>query len=898
MTVTTGPTQPNPSHHVKLTDGTDTVGLVLVDAYGRPDARGFQNNPLGQPIKIMQGQSTYSDSAPPWDNIEMKDFGGGMGKRDFDNDKSGYYWGLRAYTHDGKFMIGPEPVWTGGLYRYWPYSFDGYVWHELNATNTKLAVQFTTTSTTEITYIHIVAKGDVTQLIASIRADDAGSPGALVGSSSISNFFPAPTDTDEYVLTINTGALTNATAYWLLIDGSGITPSRTPARILCASFVNLADDVKKYVAATSTWTAIGTYRPFHVLGKRYTDNRFHFFELKGAQFAAIQFDDGTTSSLHINGDQGVIKAGGSATDVTLDSGFATWAADEAIGSVMIIMAGAGSTQPRNFRVIEDNNATSSGDTLFKFTNDPWDVAPDATSEVAIVASNKWTGITPNFSGESPTNQWTNKQVTDVLVANQAAYFAHGDDNAMSRLRVYNSTGTWTAEWTLEAATSKYTYLGINTDPRGAYIWGAKGGYPAKIAKAPAVDCSGTSAAADLVFDTEMAVGSLGDRITNLVVYGEDYGQLHVLKENGLFRLNVASDNTDYVTEIPITGLPPTKDWRNGHAAVVHDYGLFLSWHDTIMRYYRNNIDNVGLNNRDTVTPKDYRGVITALTSYPGMLIAAIDAGDSGYSTVNAWNGTGWCNLFTAPIKGYRIQSIYIQPIPGDNVDRLWINCADTNLWIPISVNPYEHPTSTYNSYNQAWDATIQMGMMFAGRKMLPKYWSEMQFHVYNDEYKEVVSVQDTHHVGLYDHALNTLYGYDPAEVSVSSSDEIAIDYALPYIKPKITIRGAMPASYFALDALIFKAIVFDKTRRSNVLTVRIADRDKDLGGDYDDYMTADAKYNKLLAWEGSSKLTMTSSVGVMDNKSVFLTIGGIRLLSIERDDMTTTYLAQIVVYET
>ena len=706
------------------------------------------------------------------------------------------------------------------------------------------------------------------------------------------------TDTGEYVITYASGALSNSTVYWLVFYGD-MTETWDEIKILGADS-SAAPDSKKgtTVPAWSALYYLEGYAPFYVLGKRYTDNRPHFFELKGAHFAALQFDDGTTSSLFINGDQGVIKAGGSATDVTLDSGFATWAADEAIGSVMIIMAGAGSTQPRNFRVIEDNNATSSGDTLFKFTNDPWDVAPDATSEVAIVASNKWTLITPNFSGESPTNQWTNKQVTDVLVANQAAYFAHGDDNAMSRLRVYNSTGTWTAEWTLEAATSKYTYLGINTDPRGAYIWGAKGGYPAKIAKAPAVDCSGTSAAADLVFDTEMAVGSLGDRITNLVVYGEDYGQLYVLKENGLFRLNVASDDTDYVTEVSITGLPPTKDWRNGRAAVVHDYGLFLSWHDTIMRYYRNNIDNVGLNNRDTVTPKDYRGVITALTSYPGMLIAAIDAGDSGYSTVNAWNGTGWCNLFTAPIKGLRIQSIYIQPIPGDNVKRLWIGCADTSLWIPISVNPYEHPTSTYNSYNQAWDATMQMGMMFAGRKMLPKYWREMQFHVYNDEYTEFSSPQDTHHVGLYDYALNNLYGYDPAEVLVSFFDEIAIDYAFPYIKPKITIRGAIPNSYFALDALVFKAIVFDETRRSNVLTVRIADRDKDLGGDYDDYLTADAKYNKLLAWEGSSKLTMTSSVGIMDNKSVFLTIGGIRLLSIERDDMTTTYLAQIVVYET
>lgn len=893
MTVTTGPTEINPTHHIKLASSTAEVGLILVDGYGKPDVRGFQRNPTGQPIKMYSGVAKYDDSMPPWTPVTMSDFSGGMGKREFDNDRSGYYWGRRAYTHDGKFMIGPEPVWTTGLYRYWPHVFALYTWHPMTATYPYMATKFTTTSTTAITSVHFIAKGDITELKVSIYSDSGGSPNAIVGTGATVS---SETETGEHVVTVATGALSSATDYWLVFQAT-LTGSET-VYILGADDSDSPDSKKR--TSLSAWVALyytSGYAPFYVLGSTNVDRRFEFVEYKGSLFAVANYNDTTQTAFSINGDQGVVKAGSTTTDVTLDSGFATWTADEAIGSIMVIMAGIGSTQPRNFRVIEDNNATSSGDTLFKFTNDPFDVAPDATSEVAIVASNKWTTITPDITGSNP---WTGLKVTDVLAVNDAIYFAHGDANDMTRLRIYNSTGTWTAEWNVEAADSECTHLAQATDPEGSWIWKAKGGNPAKIAKAPSVDCSGTGAAADLVWETEISVADTGMRITKMLEFGEDYGQLHILKENGLYKINLASDDTDYITRIPISAFPNTKDWRNGRTAVVHDTYLYFSWHDTVLRYYRNYLDNIGPNSQDVSTPQEYRGVIKSMVSYPGMLIVAIDAGTDGYSTVNAYNGSGWCNLFTAPVKGYRIHNISVQSIPGDAVDRLWISCYYHRLWIPISVNPYEHIVSgnNYNRYNQAWDATLMMGMIYAGRKMLPKYWKEMQFHVYNNEYKEFVSAQDTHHVGMYDYALNTLYSYDPDDVSTRTYDEIEIGYSLPYIKPEITIRGAMPSSYFALDALIFKAAVLEETNWIDTLTVRIADRDKNLNGDYDDYLTAAEKLAQLTTWSRGTVLTMTSNVEEIDSKSVFIARGGIRLIRIEHnDDNTTSYLCQIICYE-
>ena len=396
-----------------------------------------------------------------------------------------------AYTHDGKFMIGPQPVWTGGLYRYWPYRFFLYTWHRLTASYPYMATKFTTTSTTDITYIHFVAKGDVKSLQVWIAADSGGSPGAVVGTKvEIS----AATETDEYVLTYASGALSNATTYWLVFHGNE-AETWDEIKILGADAAGAytAPDSKEgtTVPVWSSLYYLGGWAPFYVVGTRYSDRKYTYFEYKGALFTVNRKDDATTSGLAINGDQGVVKAGSTTTDVTLDSGFATWTADEAIGSIMVIMAGTGSTQPRNFRVIEGNDNTgdtAAGDTVFEFDSDPFDVAPDATSEVAIVASNKWTIITPDITGSNP---WTNLTVEDVLVVNDAVYFAHGDSQDMTRMRIYNSTGTWTAEWNVEAADGECTHLAQATDPKGSWIWKAKGGNPAKIAKAPSVDCSGT-----------------------------------------------------------------------------------------------------------------------------------------------------------------------------------------------------------------------------------------------------------------------------------------------------------------------------------------------------------------------------------------------------------------------
>jgi len=61
--------------------------------------------------------------------------------------------------------------------------------------------------------------------------------------------------------------------------------------------------------------------------------------------------------LYLNGDQGVCETTGTDADtIVTHSGVKQWAADEAIGSILVLNSGKGSDQPQKWRSITDNTA--------------------------------------------------------------------------------------------------------------------------------------------------------------------------------------------------------------------------------------------------------------------------------------------------------------------------------------------------------------------------------------------------------------------------------------------------------------------------------------------------------------------------------------------------------------
>ena len=930
MTVTVGPTELNPTHHIKLTDGTTNVGLILVGPDSRgsyvPQPRAFTRNPSGNTIKFYQGEQKYDDAAPPWTPQAMTDFSGGLGSRIFDDDKARYYWGKRAYTAGGAFEIGPQHTWTtvpnGTMY--WPrYKAAGvgisYNYHRLESTNPYYAVKFTPGSTFTPTTINFVCTTQVSGadrpvLSVGIYADDGAAPhslpGALKGSltTSIDYFDTSPNRAKEIIAAIASGSLTSTaynTSYWIVwfLDYSGGKNTAITTTILCASLDSETFDVADGTSLVDDMNFGATMKPFFYLATATSNYKAHYFKHKGSLFTALEFDVASTNLLFINGDQGV-ATGGSTTTLTAAAlgHIAVWITNEAIGSICVLTAGTGSNQPRNFRLITGNSTDAGTGVLTLNFTDAWDVVPDSTTEWAIVASDKWTAV------PITTVTWdANTRVTDVLAINQCVYFAHGDAKAMTRMRTYNNAGTWTVVFTEEATASVEAYaskLAAAHDAEGTWIWKAKGGYPAKIAKAPALDGSGTGAVTDLVWEAEISASDTGARVTNMLEYGE-YGNLHVMKENDILQV-ANSSGTDILYRIPISGLPPSEDWRNGRAAVVHNSYLFFSWENTVMRYLNNYVDNIGPNSSDTVMPEEYQGVIRKLVSYPGMLYAAIDGGVEGYSTIMGYNGTGWCNLFTAPAVNKRIQNIFIQAIPGDNVNRLWFDCGGQLAWIPISTNPFSHPQIAYNFYNYSWDAEIEMGRIYAGREKLYKYYRAVEFSIDKNikpESADGISLPVGYFSARLYYIRKTAYGeyitYKGAYYSGSSTgDEIALGISDLYIRPIIALSEGTNYRPFRMTGLVVDTITREKMRWIDTLTFRVADRDKDLNSDYDDYLDHNLKLTQLETWaEAATVLTMSSVVKQLDGKSVFIDQGGMRLHNHVNDDGTQAYICQLMVYE-
>lgn len=170
-----------------------------------------------------------------------------------------------------------------------------------------------------------------------------------------------------------------------------------------------------------------------------------------------------------------------------------------------------------------------------------------------------------------------------------------------------------------------------------------------------------------------------ERITNLVGYGEPE-RLFVLTDGGIYK-----ESDGYYRKLPLDEFSAVRDDRNGRHALVHDVYLWTTLLNSLERYYRSNLDDKGPT-RDEGMPDGRQGPISGLAGYPPRFYVSIDAGTDGYSSIMAYNGLGYHELYRAP-KGERIRNLFIQALPGDEPDRLWFGQGADLLWLPIELNP-------------------------------------------------------------------------------------------------------------------------------------------------------------------------------------------------------------------
>src|SRR3990172_7177976 len=104
-----------PKYDVVLSDGTDSVGLVIVDGKGQPSP---QIERIGMPndaLLASQGQSEYSNYDQGYIRVEQSDWTGGRGLDDFDKDKTRYFDGLGINPTSQALISGPLINYASGF---------------------------------------------------------------------------------------------------------------------------------------------------------------------------------------------------------------------------------------------------------------------------------------------------------------------------------------------------------------------------------------------------------------------------------------------------------------------------------------------------------------------------------------------------------------------------------------------------------------------------------------------------------------------------------------------------------------------------------------------------------------------------------------------------------------
>ena len=109
----TGADTKNPEYDVELTDGKDTVGLMLVNGRGMNDPLAIQRSPYPRTsTKIDTGGGKYDPLELPYKSIVQEDWVGGRASLNFEDDTTRYMDNFRAWTdQDKQICCGPQETY-------------------------------------------------------------------------------------------------------------------------------------------------------------------------------------------------------------------------------------------------------------------------------------------------------------------------------------------------------------------------------------------------------------------------------------------------------------------------------------------------------------------------------------------------------------------------------------------------------------------------------------------------------------------------------------------------------------------------------------------------------------------------------------------------------------------
>lgn len=566
---------------------------------------------------------------------------------------SGGMWTLTPNT------LHPAPQWNvgSGIYaenKYLPAS-RGVVWKPIFYTTRYIACSFTPTAnyTADAFFAYVRAVGKPTSLAMVLRPDAAGLPGA--GVLAFANLTTVEMNSDTLSqwrrLELNTPyALVSGTTYWL-----EFTTSTSDANNHWE--IGGQSDVggSLYSTTRASWNVFSdSWNVFYRAHDLFrTATKVSSFEMYTCPYICASY--ATTTRIYINGD--LCKAtAGTANTITTTPAITYAAANQFSGASLRIVRGTG----KRTRPVTIASHTTGAGAVFTI-NGTFDITPDATSIFVIYDTPVWTEVTGHGI--------TAVLKSNVAVANNTAYFAQF---LTAIRRMYFDTATGAYVYAADGANTAdflYSYKG--------YIWRTlDGAVNCDASFAPAV-----AAGSNLTFGTAITCGTPNYPVTNISDHNDS---IYIFKYDGIYQITAG------VAILINFGMDKFPSPYNGRVAVSSGSSLYFSILEGFERYTNGTVDDIGPNRHEGL-PVDRNGAAVSALVYGSWIFVAIDAGPLGRSSVLAWNGQGWHEIFRAFQDGHEITHICMTA-----PNRLWVFIEDdahyidmpSNITNPLTVGTY------------------------------------------------------------------------------------------------------------------------------------------------------------------------------------------------------------------
>lgn len=704
--VVAGPNIKRSNYDIVLTDRTGKkVGIIVTDSNGHNRPKSITRTP--QPrvaFKTRTGEIKFDSYNEPWSPIAQEDWIGGRGNLEYDKDATKFLDSYRANTQYGYFSNGPLETYSTGI-RTVVQELPGSMTFVPLKPGNNLYFASRRTSATGFTakylYLYLKKKGTpLSDLTIKIRADNNGLPGTVVNTITVTT----TTITDvvsvmAQLLISPTYTVVLGTVFWIQVNSTladdencwmlGMFPKNGTAK--CST-------------DGTTWLT-STYEMYlRIVPAEDSDVQSKFWKYHYTEYAAISIA-GAAPKVYMNGDRGMADSNtgnlGQLVDATK-----SWTTDQWIGSVVKVIAGPGSTEYQNWRLVTSNNGTSVS------VSPAWSIEHTTATEYCFLGADSWIEIA------SATHGLTVPVYADPMVINDIVYIPQGD---LVNIRRQHWDGVGANAWS-DDSTNKAAFLkAVRDSTNGLEVWRFQN-YDAtgiiSASKSAVVDWgTGTTYftfAAVIPFKDERG------RFTNAEEYGDTTKTPWITREGSVYQ--IVSGKPD---EIPLREIATMMDTTNGRAVLVHNVYFYFSYGQGIERYYDKQLDDVGPN-RGQGMPTGRKGLVSCMVGYPGRFFVSIDAGSTGYSSVLVYNLVGYHEIYRAPVIGQRITHMDFQTVPGESTDRLWVQVGNDIISLNFPSGGLDPLNDTNSRYT--YESTVTGSRMYVSMYDVQKLFRSFQIY--------------------------------------------------------------------------------------------------------------------------------------------------------------------------